>query len=218
MSKIAILCSDRTHPVYAFLADWIEKQNDDRFDLISSVEELPGGDLLFLVSCTQIVRAEDLARYRRAFVLHASDLPRGRGWSPHVWTILSGGNKITLSLIEAAKEIDRGRIWAQREIQLAGHELYDEINERLFTAEMELIAELVENEGGIVPKEQSEEEATYFRKRTPLDSKIDPDRSIAEQFNLLRVCDYERFPAFFDLHGHRYFLKIKKERDQLQKD
>ena len=42
------------------------------------------------------------------------------------------------------------------------------------------------------------------------DSRLDPSRSIAEQFDLLRVADPQRFPAFFDLRGHRYLVRLKK--------
>ena len=36
-----------------------------------------------------------------------------------------------------------------------------------------------------------------MEKRTPADSEIDPGKSILEQFNLLRIVDSERYPAFF---------------------
>ena len=41
------------------------------------------------------------------------------------------------------------------------------------------------------------------------DSRLDPDDTIAQQFNLLRVVDNERYPAFFELLGRRYILKIE---------
>ena len=90
--------------------------------------ELSGGDLLFLVSCHELIGADIRDQYRTTFVLHASDLPVGRGWSPHVWTVVNGGNEIVLSLLEAEDKIDSGDIWAQRRIPLQGHELYEEIN------------------------------------------------------------------------------------------
>ena len=39
-------------------------------------------------------------------------------------------------------------------------------------------------------------------------------RTLAEQFNLLRTVDNTRYPAFFDLQGHRYRLHIEKVDDQ----
>ena len=52
--------------------------------------------------------------------------------------------------------------------------------------------------------------STYFRKRTQDDSEMDLNKTLGEQFNLLRVCDNERYPAFFIKNGVKYFLKIYK--------
>ena len=70
----------------------------------------------------------------------------------------------------------------------------------------------IEQFGRIAPIPQpSDIEATYYPKRTPRDSEIDPRKSIAEQFDLVRVCDPVRFPAFFYHRGHRYVLKLEKD-------
>jgi methionyl-tRNA formyltransferase len=39
-------------------------------------------------------------------------------------------------------------------------------------------------------------------------------KTIAEQFDLLRVVDNLRYPAFFDHRGKRYRLTIKKADDE----
>ena len=49
-----------------------------------------------------------------------------------------------------------------------------------------------------------------MKRRTPADSRLDPDKSIAEQFELLRVVDNQRYPAFFDHRGRRYRITIEK--------
>ena len=51
---------------------------------------------------------------------------------------------------------------------------------------------------------------TIYQKRTPKDSELDINKSLYEQFNLLRVVDNESYPAFFTINGHKFFLKIKK--------
>ena len=37
----------------------------------------------------------------------------------------------------------------------------------------------------------------FYSKRTPKDSELDINKSIKDQFNLLRICNNEQFPAFF---------------------
>ena len=53
---------------------------------------------------------------------------------------------------------------------------------------------------------------TFYRKRTPSDSCLDINKSINEQFNLLRVVDNERYPAFFKKNNIKYVVKIYKEK------
>ena len=93
---------------------------------------------------------------------------------------------------------------------MEGHELYNEINDKLFSVELELMDYALENINTVKPKKQEESSVTYYRKRTPGDSRIDPDKSLANQFLLLRVSDPDRFPAFMDCCGYRYQLKLEK--------
>lgn len=218
--KISFLCSDSAHPVNTYLVDWISRNEADHDITLGRLKsDLPGGDILFLVSCNEIIRATDRAAYRFCLVLHASDLPYGRGWSPHIWEIINGAETITLSLLEAEDKVDTGRIWEKLTFSVPRHALWNEINHSLFQAEIKLIDFAVKHCQSITPSEQSTEiEASYFLRRSPEDSRVDPAASIADQFNLIRVCDPQRFPAFFDLHGRRYKLILEKMDEQLDHD
>lgn len=210
--KITVMCTDPAHPVRSFLVDWkttVELQGHT-IDLVRNRSELAGGDILFLVSCTEIVTEVDRSKYRAALVLHASDLPRGRGWSPHVWAILGGASVLTVCLLEAADSVDCGAVWLRRKITLDGSELGPEINELLFTAELALMSEAVERFGNIEPEPQLGDPGPYLRRRTPEDSRVDPSKTLAEQFELLRVADAERYPTFMDFRGHRYVIRLEK--------
>lgn len=210
--NITILCSSKTHPVNETLYRWVGK-NDGIHDvrLVRSKSELHGGDLLFLISCSEIISAQDREKFKKVLVIHASDLPQGRGWSPHIWDVVSGADGITVSLLEAQDKIDSGDIWKKLWINLPRHALYNEINDLLFTAESQLMDFAVDNFYTITPQPQDPSvEPSYHPQRTPTDSELDPEKSIASQFNLLRVSDPERFPAFFKLHGHTYKLAVEK--------
>ena len=178
--------------------------------LLFDKQELTGGDVLFLVSCGQIVGPTERTLFRAVLVLHASDLPKGRGWSPHIWGIVKGSNRITVSLMEAADPLDSGDVWLQTTFDLAGDELLPEINERLFAAELTLMTRAVDDFGSIQPLPQSGEPEPYLRKRTAADSRLDPEKTLAEQFDLLRVVDSQRYPAFMDYRGQRYLIRIEK--------
>lgn len=213
--KITFLCSDPTHPVNAHLSRWIDRNSGTHdISLVRTKNDLPGGHILFLVSCSELVSNKDRAAYRASLVLHASDLPCGRGWSPHIWQIIGGADSITLSLLEAEDAVDSGRIWHQITFPVPKHALWNEINDQLFSAEIALIDLAVKDFYTINPVEQSQNiEPTYFARRKPIDSMINPEHSIATQFDLIRVCDPVRFPAYFELHGHKYKLVLEKIRD-----
>jgi methionyl-tRNA formyltransferase len=209
--KITILCSDSLHPVNTHIQSWMVHHQDHQIDLVRSKSELSRGDLLFLISCSEIVNEADRKSYSKTLVIHASDLPRGRGWSPHIWQLVGGAEVLTLTLLEAAKKVDSGDVWQKLEVKVSKDALWDEINQVVFDAELELMDFAVENFGQTSPLAQSTLiEATYFPKRSPTDSKIDPRKSIEEQFDLIRVCDPDRFPAYFELHGFKYKIRLVK--------
>ncbi len=179
--------------------------------LINRVNEIvDGGDILFLVSCSEIVKQKTTSLFSHVLVLHASDLPLGRGWSPHIWDILAGKSSLTLSLLEAKEPVDTGDIWKKQTIILNGRELFDEINELLFKAELELIEWACQNYNVCKPFPQRGINNGYLRKRTPDDSKLDITKPLDSQFNLLRVSDPSRFPAFFYKDGQKYTIRIEK--------
>jgi methionyl-tRNA formyltransferase len=210
--KVSIVCSDPSHPVNTYLLQWIERHRRAHdIELVRKKSELIGGEMLILVSCGEIMTAKDRAPYRVSLVLHASDLPLGRGWSPHIWDLLAGATNITLSLLEAQDKVDSGKIWKKTHIPVPPTALWDDINHLLFTAEIRLMDFALESFERIEPLDQpADVEPTYFRMRTPKDSRIDPHRTIAEQFDLIRVCDPIRFPAFFEYRGQKYALKLEK--------
>ncbi len=115
-----------------------------------------------------------------------------------------------VSLIEAEDKIDTGAIWKKIPIYIEPHELFNEINNKLFDIELKLMNFAMEKFNTIHPKPQFDKDATYYRKRTPEDSRIDPYKSISDQFDLIRISDPDRYPAFMDYNGYRYNIYIEK--------
>lgn len=210
---IAVLCTDPRHPVMVPLQQWAGDMTarGHVVSLHQDKSELTSGDILFLVSCSQVIRQSDRDKFTATLVLHASDLPRGRGWSPYVWAVVNGASTITLSLFEAADSVDTGDIWFKTTFHLEGHELLPEINARLFEAEVRLMTQAVDEFGSVVPVPQTGDPGPSMPKRTAADSRLDPHRTIADQFDLLRVVDNDRYPAFFELRGRRYVLRIEHD-------
>ena len=171
------------------------------------------GDILFLISCSDIISKLERGRFKKTLVVHASDLPHGRGWSPHVWEIINGATDITLSLLEAEDKVDTGDIWKKISVPIPKTTLFDEINELIFDSELALMDFAIENYNTIEPRKQPNVVGTCWSKRSPKDSMIDINQTISEQFDLIRVCDPQRFPAYFYKDGVRFNITIEKNNE-----
>ncbi|WP_393011433.1 formyltransferase family protein [Limnothrix redekei] len=166
--------------------------------------------MCFYLSCGQIVSGEVLAQFRNNLVVHESDLPSGKGWSPLTWQILEGRDRIPVTLFEAADQVDSGDIYLQEWLEFEGHELIDELRQAQAAATLRLCREFVNRYPELLQsaKQQNGQESFYPR-RTPENSRLDSSQPLAEQFNLLRIVDNEKYPAFFKLNGRQYSLKVE---------
>lgn len=183
----------------------IEKQINSKVNLVYSHDQVDSGDILILLSCIKIFKKLDLNNYN--LVVHESDLPKGKGWSPMTWQVLEGLNKIVVSLFEASTSVDSGVIYDKTTVDLEGHELIDDIRKLQAKSTFKLILNFINNYPYIDKYDQNGEES-YYPKRTEKDSELNVSKTIKEQFNLLRVCDNERYPAFFYLNNKKYIIKI----------
>ena len=136
-------------------------------------------------------------------------MPKGRGWSPWVWEIINGSNYLTLSLFEVSKDVDSGEIYFKDSIILKGHELVNEIRNILGNKIVGMCCNYMMHKGKLNPQKQTGK-PTFYKKRCPPDSKLDINKPLIENFNLLRVVDNDLYPAFFEYKNHRYYLTINK--------
>ncbi len=175
-------------------------------------EEISRGDIAFYLGCMRITPKNILDRNKHNLVVHESNLPEGKGFSPLTWQVLEGKNRIPIVLFEAVEELDAGPIYLKDELVFEGHELIDEMREQQGNKTIELCSKFIDMYPDIIhmAKPQNGQESSYER-RTPKDSRLDTDKTITEQFNLLRTVDNTKYPAYFELNGYRYFLKIIKE-------
>lgn len=210
--KIQILV-DKPHswiiPYAENLTQKLKGQGHDA-SLILRHKDVVEGDILCLLSCERIFKNLNLNKH--TLVVHESDLPKGKGWSPVTWQVLEGQTKIPVTLFEAVEAVDAGPIYGQGFIELNGTELLSEIKHQQGLVTQDLILDFVDNYPNVEGKEQSGEES-FYAKRGPDDSQLDIQKSIEQQFDLLRVCDNERYPAHFTIRDQKYIVKIYKKDD-----
>lgn len=204
-TKVAIL----TSPNQWFIPYAKELQRQiPQCDLYFSCEDFKQSyTLVFILSYHQILSSEFLQQHRHNLVIHASNLPKGKGWSPLFWQVLEGSNEIVFTLFSADTCVDSGDIYLQKTLYLKGMELYEELRDKQAKMCQEMCLEFLASYPYIAPKKQEGKES-FYPKRTPKDSELDITKSLQSQFNLLRIVSNEEFPAFFYKDGKKFILKI----------
>jgi UDP-4-amino-4,6-dideoxy-N-acetyl-beta-L-altrosamine N-acetyltransferase len=169
-------------------------------------------DIVFILSYHQIIPQESLLKNNHNIVIHASLLPKGKGWAPLFWQILEGKNIIPFTMFEASSGADNGDVYTVKDLELTGYELNEELREKQAKMIAQMCLEFVNNyEKYKIPYKQVGNESFYL-KRVKEDSGLDIDKTIREQFNLFRIINNSNYPAYFELDGNRYVLKIELDK------
>lgn len=182
-------------------------------DLVHSTKDIKEGDICFLLSSYELVKPNILKLNKNNIVIHESDLPKGKGWSPLYWQVLERKSEIPVCLFEAVKKVDSGDIYLRDTIHLDGTELIEEIRQKQAKIRIDMALKFVADYPECLDRaeHQNLKDETFYCKRTLRDSELDINKSIKQQFNLLRVVDNERYPAFFYKEGIKYKLLVKKD-------
>lgn len=197
-------------PHAEILAETLRSRGHD-VAVIHDPDDLRSGDIAFLLSLGRMVNADQRARNVHTVVVHASALPRGKGWSPLTWQVIEGARSIPFTLFEAVEHVDAGRVYLTSEMHTDGTELVDELRRLQAQTTHELCLEFVTRYPDIVSdgREQDPEGESFYPRRRRDDSRLCPDKTLAEQFDLLRTCDPDRYPAHFEFRGQHYELVLR---------
>jgi len=124
-------------------------------------------DLVLFFGWSWIVPTELLER-NTCLMLHPSPLPRYRGGSPIQNQMIAGETNSKVSLFVITDELDSGDIVGQKDLSLVG--TLAEIFKRMEDAGVELTQNLLENGLQRVPQDHAQ--ATYCKRRSPVESEI----------------------------------------------
>ena len=191
----------------------LPKNKNYKFKFCGKLKNLKKSDIVFIVSSNRLLKNEDLNKSKFNVVIHGSDLPKGIGHSPWTWAIIKGDKFITLTMFlinPKKKRADSGDVLLKKRIQLKGTELVDEIRLLIIKNYIFMIKKYLKNSKKIIPYPQKGK-ATYSPKRKPTDQELNTNKSLISQFNILRIADNKRYPAFFTYKGKKYVLKISKK-------
>ncbi len=186
-----------------------------RCQIIRSHDDAPAKcELGLLVNYGRVVPPDVLDSADRGFILtHSSPLPKGRGSAP-IYNTAKEERDLILSLLFAAPEVDAGNLIAQARYPLSHSEVEPELRriDDLLTVRVLRESASALLSGRVVGQQQDHSKATWCERRRPAHSEIDPNQSIAAQFNHLRGLPVSA-PAFFSFRGRKYFISMTPEQD-----
>lgn len=219
---LKVLCFDTMYKI-GFLFDqknnWIKmffkkstfvSNNKYKFIYLTDIKRAKNFDVLFILNYMKIIKEKILIQNKLNLVVHESNLPRGKGFAPVQWQVLNGKSLIPVKLIEATKEFDSGSIFGETSFRIKKTSLNDEIRKLQAEATIKIISEFLKKYPKIKSKKQIGK-VTFFRRRKPEDSELDPNKSIIENFDLMRISNNKDYPSFFNYKKETFFLKIYKK-------
>ena len=206
---ITIVCESESWVLpYANLLNKKLNAENINCSIVQKYSDIKMGNATFFLGCTTICPTKFLNLNPFNFLVHESKLPKGRGFAPVSWSVLNNESELTFNLIEASEDVDSGRIYSQFTVPLRGNELCAELRQIQGDNTVKICFDFV-LEGSLLKAKVQQGKPTHYPRRTPLDSELDVNKTISEQFNLLRIVDNERYPAFFKFKGRKFKLMIE---------
>lgn len=168
-------------------------------------------DILFIINYTKILPKIFLKKNKLNLVIHASKLPKDKGFAPVSYQVLRNKKIIYVSLIEAIEFVDSGNIYLQNKFKLDGTELYSEIRMKTADAMIKLIKTFLKIYPNNINIKKQKGISTFNKRRNLKNDELKINQSIKKQFNKLRVSDNNKFPSYFIYKKKKYLVKIYKE-------
>ena len=202
--------------------DWIKKyikksqllNKSKKFysKMFTNYKNIKNYDIVFVLGYTRILSPIFLKKNKLNLVVHASNLPRGKGFSPIQWQILKNKKRISFCLFKAEKKLDSGEIYEKHSLLFKGTELYDRIRYMQAKATIQIISSFLKKYPKLVSRKQKGQ-STFYRRRTYKDSKLNINKSIKKLFNQMRIANNQDWPAYFIYRKKKYIIKIFEENE-----
>jgi methionyl-tRNA formyltransferase len=155
---------------------------------------------IFFPHWNWVVPSEIHEKYE-CICFHTAPLPFGRGGSPIQNLIIRNFDSAPVCALKMTEVLDGGPLYKKLDVSLLGGG--DEIFIRISKVIEKLIIEIIQNEP--IPIEQVGT-VTYFKRRTPDQSKLPEDASMVDIFNHIRMLDANEYPLGYIEYGN---LKIE---------
>jgi len=168
-------------------------------------------DVTIMLSYYKIIPAQYLNPLKYNLVVHESDLPRGRGFSPLYHQIIKGKTLITFSLFECLEKMDSGKVYLKKKFYFSPTLIYSEIKEHQLNCALtllDLFIKKIKNKKKLIKGKPQIGKPTFFKRLKNEASKIDINKNLKSQINIIRTRDNDKFPSFFYYKKRKYIIKL----------
>lgn len=175
----------------------VEFLSDKKVELILSI------NYLFLIE-------KDIVEFPSKYCIniHGSLLPRYRGRTPHVWSIINNEKYTGVTAHIIDENCDTGPIIKQEKIEITFEDTGSKLLDKYTPVYLKMIVELLEdiNEDKLILVEQDETKASYFNKRTPDDGEINWHWQKERIRNWVRAQSFPYPGAYTKINGKRVII------------
>ena len=172
------------------------------------IEELKP-DLCMVVGWYWLISKRAIESVPFGFIgIHNSLLPKCRGGSPVVWSIIKGEPEVGVSFFSITPGVDDGPIWAQESVPVEEDDYISSVLEKLENKTIDILQGMYHQilNGNVEPVDQNHGAATYCAQRFPIDGNINWHESAQDVYNFIRAQSDPYPGAFTYLEGQE--LKI----------
>ncbi|MCQ4923219.1 methionyl-tRNA formyltransferase [Tissierella carlieri] len=211
---------DDSKDIRSKLGDFKEYCKGNKIDLIilkkpnelKSIIKKMEPNFCFVIGWYWIIDYETLKLCNDGFIgIHASLLPKYRGCSPLVWTLINGEEETGVSMFYFNEEIDSGDLIAQKEIKISNNDYIDDVLKKV---EKEVF-NIIEHQYPLIIKgmnnryKQDNKEISYCAQRRPEDGRINWNKTAEEIYNFIRAQSHP-YPGAFIITRKDEKVKIFK--------
>jgi len=174
---------------------WAKDQNIKVFDPVQVKDVLDetgqiGARVGIMAYYGKILPKEFLALFPRGVInVHHSLLPRWRGPAPIQASLLAGDKMTGVTLLATEEKVDSGDILARREVEISDSDNYIDLEKKLTLIGASLLLQTMPKylSGEIRPEKQDDSKASYCRRISTEDAKIDWEKPAQVVHNQIRA-------------------------------
>lgn len=131
----------------------------------------------------KIIPEDVITAFKNGIInVHPSLLPKHRGPSPIISSILAGDKTTGVSIMLLVNEVDAGPVYSQAKLELTGKETIVELNNKLISLSNNLLIKtLMDIENGLEAKPQDHDKATFCHMVKKSDGILNPTLYTAQE-------------------------------------